>query len=49
MALSRLGSLEEAEAEYIRALEIRPNWLLAIDKLEILREKRRELAEQAAQ
>ena len=48
MALARLGSLDEAEAEYLKALELRPTWSQAIDKLEDLNEKRRELAEAAA-
>lgn len=48
MALARLGSLDEAEAEYLKALELRPTWLQALDKLEDLNEKRRELAEAAA-
>lgn len=49
MALARLGSLDEAEAEYLKALELRPTWLQALDKLEDLNEKRRELAEAEAE
>lgn len=48
MALARLGSLDEAEAQYLKALEVRPDWLQAIRQLDALREKRREMAEEAA-
>jgi len=48
MALYRLGRLDEAEVEYNKALEIRPTWLQAIDKIEQLQQKRVELAEEAA-
>lgn len=49
MALARLGRLDEAEEQYLKVLEMRPNWLLALDKMQDLQEKRRELAEQNAQ
>lgn len=48
MALYRLGSLDEAEAEYLKALEIRPNWTRAHDQIARLNDKRLELAEEAA-
>lgn len=48
MALYRLGRLDEAEIEYQKALDIRPTWLQALDKIEQLNRKRAELAEEAA-
>lgn len=48
MALARLGSFDEAEAEYQKALQLRPDWSLAIDMMTDLDEKRREAAEEAA-
>lgn len=48
MALYRLGSLDEAEAEYLKALEIRPGWIRALDQIERVNDKRSELAEEAA-
>ena len=48
MALARLGSFDEAEAEYLKALEVRPNWVQPIEKLEELEEKRKERAEAEA-
>jgi tetratricopeptide (TPR) repeat protein len=42
MALEYLGVLEESENDYLRALEIVPNWEPALEKLERVRGKLRE-------
>ena len=48
MALYRLGSLDEAEAEILKALEIRPDWSRALDQLKRIDNRRLELAQEAA-
>lgn len=47
MAYMRVGQLDIAESEYLKALEIRPDWLNAQDQLASLEEKRADAAAEA--
>lgn len=49
MAYMRVGQFDIAEVEYRKALDIRPDWLNAQDKLAELEEKRADAAEAAAE
>jgi|MEHZ01.4.fsa_nt_MEHZ011150796.1_10 tetratricopeptide (TPR) repeat protein len=49
MAYMRVGQFDIAEAEYLKALEVRPDWLNAQDKLADLVEKRADAATEAAE
>ncbi len=44
MAYMRIGQFDLAEADYLKALEVRPDWVTAQDKLEDLKEKRLDAA-----